>query len=197
MSRGSRLKKPRTFHKTVEGRQIIWQGRMAPAWQDIYHFCLTTSWTRFFVMVTVVFVLLNMFFATLYWLQPNSIANLFPVGILGAFFFSLETLATVGYGEMHPQTLYGHIISALEIALGIVNAAVLTGLIFARFSKPKARILFSNKLAISDFNGLPTLMLRIANTRRNMIVAANAKMHIMMREEARDGTFSVDIADAL
>ena len=87
------------------------------------------------------------------------------MSIIDAFFFSIETLATVGYGTMVPATRYGHEISAIEIISGIVYTAVVAGVIFIRFSKPKAKIVYAERPVVANHNGVPTLMIRIANGR--------------------------------
>ncbi len=172
---------------TLEGRTIASHGYESDVWQDFYHLCLTASWPRFFASATLTFTLLNIFFACLFLIQPNSISNLSPPNFWGAFFFSVETIATVGYGDMHPQTLYGHVLATIEIFIGLVFVAVLTGLIFARFSKPTSRILFTDRLILSGFNGQPTLMLRAANARQNQIANATAKMHVLVQETTLEG----------
>lgn len=180
-------KKTKVRHHTVEGRTIASHGYESDLWQDFYHLCLTASWVKFFSAAALTFTLLNVFFACLFLIQPSSISNLSPPNFWGAFFFSVETIATVGYGDMHPQTLYGHWLATIEIFIGLVFVAVLTGLIFARFSKPKSRILFTDHLVLSDFNGQPTLMLRAANARQNQIANATAKMHVLIQEVTLEG----------
>jgi inward rectifier potassium channel len=180
--------KPAKIHRhTVEGRTIASHGYESDLWQDFYHLCLTASWPKFFAAAALTFTSLNVFFACLFLIQPNSISNLSPPNFWGAFFFSVETIATVGYGDMHPQTFYGHVLATIEIFIGLVFVAVLTGLIFARFSKPKSRILFTDRLILSDFNGQPTLMLRAANARQNQIANATAKMHVLIQEVTLEG----------
>ena len=177
----------RVRRHTVEGRTIASHGYESDLWLDFYHLCLTASWPRFFAAAALGFTLVNVLFAGLYLIQPGSVTNLSPPNFWGAFFFSVETLATVGYGDMHPQTVYGHVVATVEVFVGIVFVAVLTGLIFARFSKPKSRILFSSQLVLSDFNGQPTLMLRAANARQNQIANATAKMHALVQETTLEG----------
>src|SRR5450631_3641567 len=128
---------------------------------------MTVSWPALFGSFAVFFLLFNLAFATLYSLQPAGIANLHPPGYWGAFFFSVETLATVGYGDMHPQTLYAHLIATLEIFVGMSGIALATGLIFARFSRPHAKIVFSRYAIIRPLDGRMTLMVRSANARQN------------------------------
>jgi inward rectifier potassium channel len=183
----AKLKRERVRRTHVEGRQIYSYDPVHDFWQDFYHLCLTATWTQFVAAAALAFVLLNMGFAALYLLQTGSVSNLNPPNFWGAFFFSVETLATVGYGDMHPQSLYGHTVATIEVFVGTAGVAVLTGLIFARFSKPKSRILFSQHLVLSNFNGEPTLMLRVANERQNLIANATAKMHIIIREVSLEG----------
>ncbi|MCA3833625.1 MAG: two pore domain potassium channel family protein, partial [Burkholderia sp.] len=96
-------------------RPVIAYGMPPLGWRDFYHRALTVSWPVFFLSLAVLFLLLNGGFATLYLLGSTPIANQSPAGFGGAFFFSVETLATVGYGDMHPQTLYAHLVATFEI----------------------------------------------------------------------------------
>src|SRR5205085_3523786 len=115
-------------------------------------------------LVANIYLGLNLLFAALYSFQQNSIAG--STGehwFFDCFFFSVQTLATVGYGHMYPQTLYAHIVSTIEIMTGIFLLAVMTGLIFVRFSRPAARVVFSRSMVIGPLNGKPTLMVRVGN----------------------------------
>ncbi|MBU6488934.1 MAG: Inward rectifier potassium channel [Burkholderiales bacterium] len=154
---------------------------------DLYHRALTASWPVFFGALAAFFVLLNAGFAALYTCGHAPIANQAPDGFLGAFFFSVETLATVGYGDMHPQTVYAHAIATLEIFTGMSSIALATGLIFVRFSRPRARIIFARYAVVRPLDGKPTLMLRAANARQNFIVEAKAKLRLMRYERKPEG----------
>src|SRR5208337_2202008 len=134
-------------------------------WRDTYHFILTLSWPGFAGLVFGIYLLINLVFAALYVLNAHAIAEMRPGSFFDAFFFSVETLATVGYGHMYPQTLFGHLVATGEIIVGMFGMAVITGLIFIRFSRPIARIVFSKSLVLAPFNGRPALMFRIANLR--------------------------------
>ncbi|CAN7526909.1 ion channel [Trinickia sp. LjRoot230] len=162
---------------------------------DIYHRALTASWPVFFATLAAFFVLLNAAFAALYLAGHAPIANQSPAGFLGAFFFSVETLATVGYGDMHPQTVYAHVITTLEIFTGMSSIALATGMIFVRFSRPRARIIFSRYAVIRPLNGRSTLMVRSANARQNVIVEAGAKLRLMRYESTPEGYFLWRITD--
>lgn len=126
-------------------------GRRRPArLGDPYHFVLTLSWPSFFALTVVSFVLVNAAFGLAYWLDPGSVANARPDRFFDYLFFSIETLATVGYGVMAPHDAYGHVVASVEIFFGMLGIALITGLVFARFSRPRARIAFSERLLIRN-----------------------------------------------
>ncbi len=167
--------------------EIRRSGRQWYGWLDPYHLLLTLSWPRFFALLTAFFLAVNLLFATAYWLVPGSILHGQPGSFLDMLFFSIETIATVGYGEMVPGTLAGHLISSLEILIGLLSLAVVTGLVFARFSKPTARVLFSNKVVTRDFDGQRVLMLRVANERHNRMVEPSANLGMVRLEKTVTG----------
>ena len=171
----------------LDDRVVIEHGMPTPLWQDLYHRALMVRWPMFFVSLAVLFLLLNTVFATLYMLGNAPIANQFPAGFGGAFFFSVETLATVGYGDMHPQTVYAHWIATLEIFVGMSSIALATGLIFARFSRPHAKIVFARYAIVRPLDGRMTLMVRSANARQNVIAEARARLRIMRQETSIEG----------
>ena len=103
--------------------------------RDSYHLVIALSWPRFIVLVVAVHPAINVGFALLYLAQPAAIANAHRGSLADAFFFSVETSATVGYGEMYPATLYGHIVCTTEIFVGVAFTALATGLLFVRFSR--------------------------------------------------------------
>jgi inward rectifier potassium channel len=102
-------------------------------------------------------------------------------------YFSIETLSTAGYGDMHPQTHYGHFIATVELFTGIFSMSLMTGLIFARFSRPRARLLFADNPVISSHEGAPTLMVRFANERHNIIGNANARLWLFKNVVSAEG----------
>jgi inward rectifier potassium channel len=168
------------------GRRVRAPGRPSP-WRDPYHLVLSLTWPQFFAALVIAFVLVNLFFGALYWLFPGSVANARADAFPDFFFFSVETLATVGYGVMSPATLPGHVVASVEILTGMVGVALTTGLVFARFSRPTARVLFSQHAVIRDFNGQRVLMLRMANERRNRIVEATARLTLVRNEVSIEG----------
>ena len=156
-------------------------------WGDLYHWILTLSWIRFFFLIGFLYIVTNLLFAGAFYVAPGSVTNARPDVFLDFVFFSIETLATVGYGHMHPDTNYGHVVASIEIWLGMVEVAVVTGLLFARFSRPTSRILFSNLAVVTNFNGRPTLMLRTGNERNNLIIEASVRAALVRREMTLEG----------
>jgi inward rectifier potassium channel len=120
------------------------------------------SWPQFSAALLARCLSANVVFATLFWLVPDSVANAQPDSFADAFFFNIETLATVGYGEMYPATLYGHVVASSEILCGLGFTAILTGLTFVRFSRPRAKLIFAAGPVVAKHHGKPTLMLRMA-----------------------------------
>ncbi len=154
---------------------------------DTYHWLLAMPWSWFFVVTAIAYLLTNLVFASLFYVVPGSVANVREWSFLDLFFFSIETLATVGYGVMNPATTYGHIIASLEILVGMLELAVSTGLMFARFSRPTSRILFSRVAVVTSFNGVPTLMFRAGNERNNLILEASVRAAVVRREATSEG----------
>jgi inward rectifier potassium channel len=167
--------------------EITVQGLPRKVWQDLYHFCMTVSWPLMFCGFAACFVGFNLVFAALYSAVPGSVANLNPPGFAGAFFFSVETLATVGYGDMHPQTVYGHCLASVQIFIGTLYLALLTGIVFARFSRPVAKFLFARTAVVRPVDGRVTLMFRSANARHNVIVEASARLRMIYDDVTEEG----------
>jgi len=172
----------------VGGREVETRGLAESFWTDLYHRSVTVYWPVFFGSAAAIFVLINAVFAFLYWLGHEPVANVAGNKPLGLFYFSIETLATVGYGDMYPQTNYAHIVVTAEIFTGMCFLAVLTGLIFARFSRPRARFIFAEHPVIGMHDGDPTLMVRIANARHNTISQATARLWLMRLESTAEGS---------
>jgi inward rectifier potassium channel len=162
------------------GREIIISdGLHLSFWADISHRCMTATWPAFIGGAALVFVVFNAVFASFYWIGDQPISNVPGGAYIDYLYFSIETLSTAGYGDMHPQTHYGHFIAAVELFTGIFSMSLMTGLIFARFSRPNARLLFADNPVISNHDGKPTLMIRLANERHNIIGNATAKLWLL------------------
>ncbi len=156
-------------------------------WRDPYHIAVSLSWPGFMLLFVVLELALNLLFASLYLLQPGSIANARPGAVSDAFFFSLETLATVGYGVMSPATLYGHVVSAIEIIVGMAFIAIMTGLTFVRFSRPRGKFMWADKAVVTTYNGKPVLMIRLANGRAGTLTDATARLSALIGERTLEG----------
>jgi inward rectifier potassium channel len=169
------------------GDFVVTHGIKTYFWQDVYHNALTVRWPVFFALTGLLFLLLNCGFALLFLYGDHAIANQSPAGFLGTFFFSVETLATVGYGDMHPATVYGHTIATIEIFVGMSGVALTTGIIFARFSRPHARIMFAQHPVVRPLDGRLTLMVRAANARLDVISEATARMRLLRPETSPEG----------
>src|SRR5262245_53748184 len=118
-------------------------GRGLSPYEDAYHWILTRTWTVFFATVALAFVLVNAAFAGLYSLEAGAVANAHTFA--DRFFFSIQTLGTVGYGGMVPATRYANVVVSIESLVALLFAALVTGLTFARFARPTARILFCER----------------------------------------------------
>ncbi|MBG1265821.1 ion channel [Nostoc sp. WHI] len=164
-------------------------------WRDPYHLLLTIPWPGFLILICVFYVTINALFALAYWVGGDCIANARPGSFLDVFFFSVQTLASIGYGAMYPKTTYANIIVTIEAMIGLVGIAVMTGLAFARFSRPTARVMFSRVAVITPHDAKPTLMLRAANQRRNMILEAQMRVYLMRDEVTVEGQFMRRIYD--
>jgi inward rectifier potassium channel len=178
---------PITRRIRLGSREVLSEGISQGILLDLYHHFMTVSWTRLFATIGVFFLVFDLAFGCLYHLVPGCIANLNPPGFLGDFFFSVETLATVGYGDMHPQMLYGHVVAMLEIFVGLMMLAIITGLMFARFSRPRARFLFARSAVVRPIDGKLTLMFRAANERQNVVQEASAQLRMLRDEVTAEG----------
>ena len=155
--------------------------------RDPYHLAVSLTWPQFLASLLVFYLFVNVVFATLYWLVPGSVANARPNSFADVFFFSIETIATVGYGEMYPATSYGHGIASVEIVCGLAFTAILTGLTFVRFSRPRAKLIFAANPVVAMHNGKPTLMVRIGNGRTTVLADATAELNVLLSETGADG----------
>ncbi len=157
---------------------------------DMYFAFLTWPLWRFCLVVAAAVLVVNAIFAGLYMIEPGGISNARDGSFEDAFFFSVQTLATIGYGTMAPQTRYAHIIVTIESILGVLAVGSLAGIAFARLSRPKSRVLFSDKMVVRPRNAVPHLQLRIANWRTNLIIEANVRVFLLRAERTTEGEMS-------
>ena len=155
--------------------------------RDPYYVVLTIPWSAFFCVAISFYLSMNLCFALAYYAVPGCVNNARPDHFADSFFFSIETLATVGYGVMSPASLYGHLIASTEIIVGMMSMAVITGLVFVRFSRPRARLLFTRHAVVAPYEGGRALMTRVVNERHQVIAEATARMTLLRRFVNADG----------
>jgi inward rectifier potassium channel len=156
-------------------------------WRDPYHLLLTAPWLIFLILIALAYVGINSLFAVAYLIGGDSITNARPGSFTDAFFFSVQTFASIGYGVMTPKTFYANILVSFEAWVELLGLAVITGLAFARFSRPTARVLFSEVAVITPYEGVPTLMFRAANQRRNQVLEAQMQVYFMKEVISAEG----------
>jgi inward rectifier potassium channel len=184
----TQLFQPKRFDIVSNRRfDVIRKGISHSKWHDPYHVLLTISWDKFIVLTMASYIVLNGIFALLYLAQADSIKNARPGSFLDAFFFSVQTMATIGYGAMYPQTDYANMLVSIEALAGLVGVAMGTALMFARFSRPTAKVLFSRVAVVAPHNGVLTLMFRAANERRNQILEAQIGVSLIRDEITVEG----------
>ncbi|HET7086610.1 MAG TPA: ion channel [Rhizomicrobium sp.] len=181
-------RKVRSLAKLPRGKRMaVVKGQDRGRFMDIYHNVLTVSWPWFFFQLAAAFTVINLIFGMLYVIDRNGIANARPGSFADAFFFSVQTLGTLGYGVMSPRTLYTNLLVAVESFSGILTISLFTGIIFARFSRPFARVLFSKVAVVAPFDGVPTLMFRAANQRGEAIVDASVVVNLARQHTTVEG----------
>ena len=159
-----------------------------PSWfSDAYHQMLVLPWRWFLLAGAALYLLLNVLFAGLYLLVPGTITNARPGAFADAFFFSIQTMATIGYGVLTPSGTYANLVMTAETMVSLVFVAFTTGITFARFSRPTARVRFSQVATVSPYDGVPTLAMRLSNSRRNQILEADVKLTLLRRERTAEG----------
>ena len=187
-SRRRLLNRDGTFNVRREGLRF-WESLSA------YHYLLTISWPKFFAIVIAAFLTVNAVFAVVYLLAgAGALAGAHATTPMGrfaeTFFFSVHTLATIGYGTIAPSTLAANVVVTIETLIGLVGVAVMAGISFARFSRPVANILFSRRAVIAPYRGGRAFMFRIVNRRSNQLVDLSAR--VLLSRRKRDGVTAAD-----
>ena len=170
----------------VRARAAIVKGQDSGRFTDFYHAVLTGNWLVFILQLGVLFVAVNVIFALLYLADAGGIANAAPGSFTDAFFFSVQTLGAGG-GDMAPKDFYTDVLVAVESFFGILTIAVFAGLMFARFSRPLSRVIFSKTAVVAPFDGVPTLMFRAANQRGNSILDASVTVSLARQYTTQEG----------
>lgn len=154
--------------------------------RDFYHLFLRVRWSVAIAAIVASYLGLNAVFAVAY-LASGGVANARPGSAFDAFCFSVQTMGTIGYGAMYPTSRVANLIVIVESVTSLIVTAVATGLVFAKFSRSNARIVFSNNAVIGPMDGIPTLMLRVGNERGNQILEATMRVSLVRSEKTREG----------
>ncbi len=168
-------------------RLAVMKGQDRSRWTDVYHGVLTTPWWLFFVGLATFFTSINVIFALAYLAEPNALEHARRGNFWDAFLFSVQTIGSTNYTVFVPQTIYANVIVCIEAFFGILTIALFTGIIFARFSRPYARVVFSKVAIITPFDGVPTLMFRTANQRGNQILDASITLSVARQQTTKEG----------
>lgn len=171
-----------------DGLRVIAVGRRKDGMHDIYARMLGANWWQMIAGMVVLYLVINLLFALGYLATGNGIVNARRGSFTDAFFFSVQTLATIGYGGMFPHGTAANILVTLEALTGFAFYGIVTGLVFSKFSRPTARVMFSDRAVIGIHNGKPHFMMRLANERNNSIVDAKVKLTLMRGETTKEGS---------
>lgn len=182
--------------ETVPGSSapILVVGAKIRPLRDTYHALLRASWPRALGILTLVYLAINLVFATIYF-ATGGIAEARAGSFADAFFFSVQTLATVGYGHMHPESFAANVTVTVEAVVGTISTAILTGLVFAKFAAVGARIVFSEHVVIYPRDGVPTLMFRIGNDRRDSVMDAKVRATLTRTTRTQEGEIFYRMVD--
>jgi inward rectifier potassium channel len=187
-------KRPRAYSAVAAvarerpGKRIaIVKGQDTSRWTDFYHGILTAQWSLFFVGLAGVFVTVNSLFALAYMADPGGLANARPGVFWDAFLFSVQTLCSINYGVITPKSGYVNSVVMVQAFVGIIYMGLVISLMYARFSRPTARMVFSSVALITPFDGVPTLMFRAANQRGNSVIDAEARVTLASRQVTKEG----------
>ena len=168
-------------------RLAVVKGQDTGRYTDLYHAVLRAPWWLFFLGLAGVFVAINAIFALLYVADKSGIKNARPGNFWDAFVFSAQTIGSINYSEMVPQSSYIDTMVIVEAFVGILMIAMFTGVMFARFSRPFSRVVFSKVAVISSFDGVPTLMFRTANQRGNQVLDASIAVTLARQHMSSEG----------
>jgi inward rectifier potassium channel len=171
----------------MRGRPLMERRGVRPAslGYDAYHYLRTTTWPRLLALIAAGFLLSNLVFACLYYFTPAKILNV--TGFDDYYWFSVQTMATIGYGYLAPANDLANVLVTVESFFGIAYVALVTGIFFARFSTPKARVMFAKVMIIAEHDGTRSLMFRMANERATAIVEATVRAYLLRDEKLANG----------
>jgi inward rectifier potassium channel len=157
------------------------RGLRSASFLNLYHFLLTMRWSRFLMLILLLYFLSNIVFGTFYAilgtgaLVDTSEAPMVNIFLRG-FFFSVQTFATIGYGTIHPVGIIPNLLVTIESYYSLLANALITGLVFARFSRPEAKIIFSENAIVAPYRDITGLMFRLVNNRNNQLIELKSQV---------------------
>lgn len=154
---------------------------------DLYYDLMRRNWSWLIGFLAVAYILINFAFAALFRLDPGGFSGAENLDFAQAFYFSVQTFATIGYGAVAPKSLYANLLVTFEALFGIMYTALATGLVFAKFSRPSARVMFSRFMTVAPRNGQPMLQFRLANERGNELVETSIRVTMLKTETSAEG----------
>ncbi|MGE4170611.1 MAG: ion channel [Candidatus Margulisiibacteriota bacterium] len=166
---------------------VVRKGAPTPLHMELYVILLGASWWQVLLLLGLAYLLINAGFALLYLLHPGSITMTVEGSFWEAFFFSVQTMSTIGYGVLAPASFYGNCLVTLESAVGLLGVALVTGLTFAKISRPRAAVVFSKPIVVANYHGKPTLMFRVGNARGSEIIEAVMSVSVLQDELSPEG----------
>jgi inward rectifier potassium channel len=184
MTEPQQIKRPKAFDPESD-LVVIKGGRSRPG-RDLYHWLIRKPWWATVLIVSLNFLGANLLFALGYALV-GGVHGMRDGSIVDAFFFSVQTMGTLGYGAMYPETLASHSLVVVEVIVGILSTALATGLVFTKFSTPTPRVFFSKNAIVTPYDGVPTLMCRVGNERGDHVIDARLRMTIIRTEKNQEG----------
>lgn len=176
--------RPRAFDS--ESNQVVIKGSRSRPARDLYHWLIRKPWWAAVGIIVLNFVVANLLFAIGYALV-GGVHGMREGSVLDGFFFSVQTIGTLGYGAMYPETVAAHTLVTIEVIVGILLTAVATGLVFTKFSTPRPRVFFTKNAVITTYDGLPTLMVRVGNERSDHVIDARLRMVLVRTEKTKEG----------
>ena len=184
-----------SFAKSLDQRgrpRSVRVGHKNTIYGDLYHSLLSLTWASFLRWVLGYYLSINFLFALVYFAcGPDALKGAAITGpldhFIDCFFFSVQTFATIGYGHITPYGIIANSVVTIEALIGLLTVALATGLVFARFSRPTAKVIFSNRAVISLIDGVPCFVLRVGNERKNQIVEAKVYLTLIRTEVTAEG----------
>jgi inward rectifier potassium channel len=176
------------MNKNSSTINIIQKGLKRSYFQDLYYLTIRSTWLKFFAISAICYIILNLIFGLIYLYSPADILNARPNSLWDSFVFSFQTSSTLGYGRLIPNSNLTHAIVLLDTLMGIFYVAIITGLAFSKFARPRAKVLFTKNIILTTFDGIPTLMFRLGNGRSTQIVDASLNVAALIPYTSTEGT---------